>query len=225
LIGGGSKVKILSHQMNTTPRSIPLNFFGVPFGLLGLADCWLVAASFGLSSISPRCCSGWGWCAGSCSDRSSWGRLVLGPPLPAALMPTIAIEVAPAAVASFAVFVIDGHRVHSVVRLLAGYGLLMVIAQLRLLPAYLRLSFMPSCWAFTFAWAAVAFAGLSWLGVTHPVGWRVESYVALALISAFIGAIATRTAVALRRGQLLPAAVQTPPAAPDLHALKPIASA
>jgi len=31
------------------------------------------------------------------------GRLVLGPPLPAALMPTIAIEVAPAAVATFAV--------------------------------------------------------------------------------------------------------------------------
>ena len=35
--------------MRPTPRPIPLNFFGIPFGLLGLADCWLVAASFGLA--------------------------------------------------------------------------------------------------------------------------------------------------------------------------------
>jgi len=120
--------------------------------------------------------------------------------------------------------VINGQQVDTAVRLLAGYGLLMVIAQLRLLPAYLRLSFMPSFWAFTFAWAAVAFAGLSWLGVTHPAGWRVESYVALALISAFIVAIAVRTAIALRRGQLLPGAVTTTPTSPDLHAPEPVAS-
>jgi tellurite resistance protein len=131
------------------------------------------------------------------------GRLLLGPPLPVGLTPTIAIEVAPAAVATFAAFVIDGHRVDDLVRLLAGYGLLMVVAQLRLLPVYLRLSFMPSFWAFTFSWAAVAFAGLFWLGVTHPAGWRAASYLALAFISVFISAIAGRTTLALRRGQLL----------------------
>jgi tellurite resistance protein len=151
------------------------------------------------------------------------GRLILGPPLPAALTPTIAIEVAPAAVATFAVFLIDGHRIDAVVRLLAGYGLLMVIAQLRLLPAYLRLSFTASFWAFTFSWAAVAFAGVFWLGVTHPTGWRVEAYVALGLISAFIGAIAIRTGTALRRGQLLPAAATH--SAPDSPPLQPIGSA
>lgn len=118
------------------------------------------------------------------------GRLVLGPALPAVLTPTIAIEVAPAAVATFAVFAIDGHRVDTLVRALAGYGVLMVIAQLRLLPTYRRLSSMPSFWAFTFSWAAVAFAGLFWLGVTHPAGWRAESYLAVALISVLIGAIA-----------------------------------
>jgi tellurite resistance protein len=136
------------------------------------------------------------------------GRLVLGPSLPTPLMPTIAIEVAPAAVATFAAFVLDGHHVDTLVRGLAGYGLLMIVAQLRLLPAYRRLSFMPSFWAFTFSWAAVTFAGLFWLGVTHPTGWRAESYVALAIISAFIVAIAVRTVGALRRGQLLPASPQ-----------------
>jgi tellurite resistance protein len=317
--------------MYSASRSIPLNFFGIPFGLLGLADCWLVAATFHLASVTiGRALVGFavviwvvvvlshlrgmrarrvtlgdeladpiagpfaslavltpmlaaadalyplshtagsvvvdvlivatvvlaGWFTGQWIYRPleftkvhpgyflpsvaggfvasasagligqlglaqmlfgvglvSWivlgsivlGRLVVGPALPVALTPTIAIEVAPAAVATFAAFVIDGHRVDTAVRLLAGYGLLMVIAQVRLLPAYLRLSFMPSFWAFTFSWAAVTFAGLSWLGVTRPTGWRAESYVALALISAFIGAIAARTALALQRGKLLPA--------------------
>jgi tellurite resistance protein len=337
--------------MNTTARRIPLNFFSIPFGLLGLADCWLVAASFGLAPVAigrvlvavavivwfvvgcaqlrgmraHRITLGTqladpiagpfaslavivptlaaadalyplshatgtvvvdvlivatvllaGWFTGQWIYRPlelakmhpgyflpsvaggfvasasaalvgqrglgqmlfglglvSWltigsiilGRLILGPQLPAALTPTIAIEVAPAAVATFAWFVIDGHRVDTVVRLLAGYGLLMVVAQLRLLPAYRRLSFTPSFWAFTFSWAAVTFAGLFWLGVTHPTGWRAESYVALALISAFVGAVAVRTGVALRRGQLLPSAAAATPAAPDSPPLEPIASA
>src|ERR1700722_19905408 len=37
--------------MKTPARPIPLNFFAIPFGLLGLADCWLVAASFGLAPV------------------------------------------------------------------------------------------------------------------------------------------------------------------------------
>jgi tellurite resistance protein len=323
------------------PRPIPLNFFAIPFGLLGLADCWLVAANFDLAPVTVGrvvvavAVIAWivvgfthlrgvraqritlgdeladpiagpfaslavttpmlaaadalypldhsagvvvvdagivltvlvaGWFTGQWIYRPlefakvhpgyflpsvagglvasasaglvgqlglaqvlfglgivNWivlgsiilGRLLLGPPLAVALTPTMAIEVAPAAVATFAAFVMDGHRVNTVIRLLAGYGLMMVIAQLRLLPAYLRLPFMPSFWAFTFSWAAVTFAGLFWLGVTRPTGWRVESYVALALTSAFIGAIAVRTAVALRRGQLLPSPAMMMPAAPN----------
>jgi tellurite resistance protein len=133
------------------------------------------------------------------------GRLVLGPPLPGPLVPTIAIEVAPPAVATFAAFVIDGHRVDTTVQLLAGYGLLMVVAQIRLLPAYLRLRFMPSFWAFTFAWAAVAFSCMFWLGITHPAGWQAGCYLVLTLIFVLIGGIAVRTVIALARGQLWPA--------------------
>jgi tellurite resistance protein len=332
--------------MDATRRLVPLNVFGIPFGLLGLADCWLAAATSGLAAvvigrvlvavavivwavaltahlrgmrarritladeladpvagpfaslavITPMLAAAdalyplshtpgtvivdvliavtvvlAGWFTGQWIYRPlqltqvhpgyflpsvaggfaaaaaaglvgqtglaqmlfgvgllSWivlgsivlGRLVLGPPLPAPLIPTIAIEVAPAAVATFAAFVIDGHRVDTAVRVLAGYGLLMVVAQVRLLPAYRRLSFMPSFWSFTFSWAAVTFAGLAWLGVTHPTGWRPESYVALGLISIFIGAIAVRTAVGLRHGTFFPAA--TAPAAPvPLPTLEP----
>src|SRR5579875_1995234 len=70
------------------------------------------------------------------------GRLFFQPSLPAPLLPTLAIEVAPAAVASLAHFAQNGDRVDTVAAFLAGYGALMVLAQLRLLPAFLRLRFM-----------------------------------------------------------------------------------
>jgi tellurite resistance protein len=138
------------------------------------------------------------------------GRLLFRPLVPPALLPTYAIEVAPAAVASIAWFGLNGGRIDAVAALFGGYGLLMVVAQLRLLPAYLRLPFQPSTWAFTFSWAAVATAGLHWLQALHPAGASAWQYVLLAMITAFIGAIAVRTIVAIARGQLLP----KPPAAP-----------
>ena len=132
------------------------------------------------------------------------GRLLFRPMVPPGLLPTYAIEVAPAAVASIAWFGLNGGRVDTVAAVLGGYGLLMVLAQLRLLPAYLRLPFQPSTWAFTFSWAAVATAGVHWLQALHPAGATTWQYVLLAMITAFIGAIALRTVVAIARRQLLP---------------------
>jgi tellurite resistance protein len=138
------------------------------------------------------------------------GRLILGPPLPTPLAPTLAIEVAPAAVATFAAFSTFGPHVDTMVRIISGYGLLMVVAQIRLLVIYRRLSFMPSFWAFTFSWAAVGFATLAWLGITHTAGWRVFSYLVLAAVTILIAAIAARTIVAIRAGRLLPAVQPAP---------------
>ncbi|HEY0812964.1 MAG TPA: hypothetical protein VGE11_06755 [Pseudonocardia sp.] len=138
-------------------------------------------------------------------------RLLTRPLLPKPLFPTLAIEVAPAAVATQAYFAIQGDRVDMGAALLGGYGLLMVLAQLRLLPAYLKLPFMPSTWAFAFSWAAVTVAGLHWLHDTAPAGHSVYEYVLLAVITLFIGGIAVRTIVALAAGKLLPSA--PPPAA------------
>jgi tellurite resistance protein len=129
--------------------------------------------------------------------------------LPAALQPTLAIEVAPAAVASLAWFQINGHQIDVVMSFLAGYGLLMVIAQLRLLPAFLRLPFMPSTWAFTFSWSAVASMALIWLQEGEGAAYRVGQYLVLAVITLFVGGIAVRSVVAILRRQLLP----HPPAA------------
>jgi tellurite resistance protein len=131
------------------------------------------------------------------------GRLIFRPSLPDALLPTIAIEVAPPAVASLGYFALFGSRIDTVTALLGGYGLLMVLAQVRLLPRFRRLRFTPGFWAFTFAWAGVATAALRWLGWGHPVGEAVWTYLVLAAITGLVGAIAVRTVIALVRGTLL----------------------
>jgi tellurite resistance protein len=132
------------------------------------------------------------------------GRLIFRPPLPDALAPTMAIEVAPAAVASVAYLFSTGGRVDAFATILAGYGLLMVAAQLPLLPRYLRLKFSLSSWAFTFSWAAVASTALFWIASGHPAGDRLYSYLVLAAISLLVGGVAARTVLALARHQLLP---------------------
>ncbi|MEU2348745.1 hypothetical protein [Modestobacter sp. NPDC049651] len=141
------------------------------------------------------------------------GRLLFRPLLPGPLLPTMAIEVAPAAVASLAWFNLRGEDIDPIAAFLAGYGLLMVLAQLRLLPAYLRLPFMPSTWAFTFSWAAVATTGLVWLEATDVAGARAWQYVVVTAITLLIGGIAVRTVVALARRRFLPAP-PAPPVAP-----------
>jgi tellurite resistance protein len=142
--------------------------------------------------------------------------LILGPPLPQPLRPTLTIAVAPPGVASFAYFAIYGDHIDLFVAMIGGYGLLMALAQLRLVPMYLKLTFAPSFWAFAFAWSAVVFASMFWLHAGQPNGWRAYSYVLLAAISALVAAISARTVVAVWRRDLL--SVTPPPPSGDATA-------
>jgi tellurite resistance protein len=87
---------------------------------------------------------------------------------------------------------------------LAGYAVLMVLVQVRLLPLYARLSFTPGFWAFTFSWAAVAELALLWLRIERPAGEVVWAALAAGAVSLLIAAIAARSLVAIGRGQFLP---------------------
>ena len=142
-----------------------------------------------------------------------FSRLVFRPPLPDALAPTIAIEIAPASVASLAYFLSHGAHVSPVLTALAGYGLLMVIAQVPLLSRYMRLKFSLATWAFTFPWAAVASTVLFWIAAVHVTGGRVLAYLVLAALSVLVGAIAFRTVIAITEGGLLSQTVSVVPPA------------
>ncbi len=139
------------------------------------------------------------------------GRLFLGPRLPTHLVPTLAVEVAPSAVAGLAWFSLNGGRIDAVAHLLAGYGLFMVLVQLRLLPAFARLRFSVGFWAFAFPWSAVATAALHWIAGSRPVGSHLWAVLVLVAATLLVGAIAVRTVVELHRGTLFP---RDNPAAP-----------
>jgi tellurite resistance protein len=139
------------------------------------------------------------------------GRLLLRPMLPDPLVPTLAIEVAPAPVAILAIFAEYGPVINGVTEAIAGYGLLMALAQLRLLPAYRRLPFMSSFWAFTFSWAAAARVGIVWLQVLRPRGCRVGMDLILIAITALVVCIALKTVVGLVRGTYLPTTASPTP--------------
>jgi tellurite resistance protein len=143
------------------------------------------------------------------------GRLIFRPPLPDALAPTMAIEVAPAAVASVAYFFSHGAHITPFVTALAGYGLLMVVAQIPLISRYARLKFSLATWAFTFSWAAVASTLLFWIDAEHVTGGRAFAFLVLAAISVLVAAIAARTVVAISQGRLLPP-TKAPITAPSL---------
>ena len=138
-------------------------------------------------------------------------RLFFRPMLPPPLVPTLAIEFAPPAVAGVAYFTLTGGVVDVVAATLGGYAVLMAVVQLRFVPLYARLRFSPGFWSFTFSYAAGATVALLWITATEPAGARAYAAVVIVLITALIAAIAARTVVAAVRGQLLPQ--PRPPAA------------
>jgi tellurite resistance protein len=127
---------------------------------------------------------------------------------PVYFLPTLAIEVAPPAVAGIGYFALTGGRIDLPAQVLAGYLVLMIVVQIRLLPQFLALRFGPGFWAFTFSWAAAATDALEWITLRKPAGATVCAVVILAVITAFVGYVAARTVLVIARGQLLPPRAQ-----------------
>jgi tellurite resistance protein len=132
-------------------------------------------------------------------------RLFFQSGLPAGLVPTLAIEMAPPVVAGSAYFTLTGGRIDLLAYVLAGYAVLMVLVQVRLAPLYWRTPFAPSFWAFTFSYAAVASDAMCWIEFKHTTGGPILGFVLLAAITLLIGGIASRSLIAIRQGTFLPA--------------------
>jgi tellurite resistance protein len=131
-------------------------------------------------------------------------RLLFRPRLPAPLTPTLAIEVAPPALAGLAYLAITRGRVDAVALVFGGFTVLAVVVQLRLIPVYRRLSFGPAFWSFAFPYSAVATFALHWINYGKPAGHTVLAWVVLLAITVFIAALAAETAAALARHRFLP---------------------
>ncbi|MGS0684954.1 SLAC1 family transporter [Nakamurella sp. GG22] len=120
-------------------------------------------------------------------------RLFTQPALPTPLIPTMAIELAPPVVAGTAWFAINGNRPDSVAYLLAGYGILMVMMQFRLVSAYRRVPFGPGAWAYAFSYAAAVTVAVRWLAAAEVSQQLALAYALLALITLAIGLLLVMT--------------------------------
>ena len=133
-----------------------------------------------------------------------WTRLFFRTSLPAALLPTLAIELAPPAVAGAGYFALSGGAINFASRALGGFCVLMALVQLRFVPLYARLRFSPGFWAFAFAYAAAATYALLWIAFARPPSATGYAIAVVTLISLFLAALGARTVIAALRGQLLP---------------------
>jgi tellurite resistance protein len=150
-------------------------------GLLGAQG----AAVFGMRSLGWLCL-GLGIVGWLTLGSVIFDRLIFRPVLPVGLLPTLVIEVAPPAVAATAYLGLAGDRIDPIVLGLAGYGLMMVLMQLRFVPLYRRVPVFPGYWAFTFSWAAVCGLTVRWIAIRHPGSERLLAWLVVGAISAFI---------------------------------------
>lgn len=140
-------------------------------------------------------------------------RLVSQPMLPLKLRPTLAIELAPSAVAGNAWFAMHGGRADTVGAMIAGYGLLMVLVQLRLIPVYREVPFGPGSWAFAFSYLQAVAVTMHWLAAEQVPGRAALTWVALALATAGVVLLVVRTVGSLADGRFLPREPEPPAAA------------
>ena len=124
--------------------------------------------------------------------------------LPTALLPTMAILVAPPVVAGNAWFAINGDHADTLALGLAGYAILMITTQLGLIPAYRTAPFGPGWWSFSFPYAATVGNAITWLAVEHVNHQPLWTYLLLTVITTLIGYLAARTLIALARRTFLP---------------------
>jgi tellurite resistance protein len=144
-------------------------------------------------------------------------RLFTQPALPTPLIPTISIEVAPPVVAGAAWFQINGSQPDALALGLAGYAVLMVLVQFRLIPVYRRVPFGPGWWAFSFSYAAAFAVAIRWVAVEQVSQQRGLTYALLTVVTAGMASLVLTTVRRFMRGTFLPRTGAAPAATPELR--------
>lgn len=124
-------------------------------------------------------------------------RLALPPAMPAPLVPTLAIMIAPPAVASAAWLTISGGRPNQLFEGLTAMTAFMLLIQIMLLPRYRALPFSLGFWSFTFPAASVAALAITWLHLLQPPAWQAITVGVLAAVTALVVTIATKSILLL----------------------------
>jgi tellurite resistance protein len=138
-------------------------------------------------------------------------RLYTAATLPVALRPTLGIQLAPPAVGAVAWLAVNGGVPDMAAHILVGYGLMMALLLLRLLPWIMEQPFSVSYWGFTFGATALAIAPIRMAahGDTGAIALLAPYLFAAANI--VVGLIALGTLRLMLQGRLLPPPVTAVP--------------
>jgi tellurite resistance protein len=171
----------------------------IPVAVAGI-EAASAAGAAGWTTLA-RLCFGAGLIGWAAFGGLTLARQLLRPVLPAPLRPTLIIDAAAAAAVGAAYFSLHGSAdPGGLAYAVAGYGLVMALAQIRLMPRYLAAPFSPAAWVFVFAAAVAATDVLRWTAAT-PAGWRWPAWTVLAAASAVAAWVAARTAIAVVAAQ------------------------
>jgi tellurite resistance protein len=133
-------------------------------------------------------------------------RLYTVASMPAALRPTLGIQLAPPVVGGLAYLSVTPGAPDPLAYAMLGYGLLQALLMLRLLPWIRQQPFAPSYWAFTFG--ATSLASTALVMVERGTTGAVASIAPYTFIAAnlVVGLIAVATVRLMFQGRLLPKA-------------------
>lgn len=130
-------------------------------------------------------------------------RLVFHAPLPAKIVPTLFILIAPPAMAFLATMALGDGHLTPFARILFHFGLFLTLLLATLARTFLAVPFAVSWWAYTFPLDAIAVAALEY---AHASGGGAVltgiASVLLAVATLVVGLVLVRTALAMGRRQL-----------------------
>jgi len=140
-------------------------------------------------------------------------RLYTVETLPIALRPTLGIQLAPPVVSATSYLGINGGVPDMFAHILVGYGLMMGLLLLRLLPWIMEQPFSVSYWSFTFGATALAIAPIRMVGHGDTGAIALLAPYLFATANIVVGLIALGTLRLIVQGRLLPPPVASPPQA------------
>ena len=138
-------------------------------------------------------------------------RLYTVETLPVALRPTLGIQLAPPVVGAVAYLAINGGVPDMFAHILVGYGLMMALLLLRLLPWIMEQPFSVSYWGFTFGATALAIAPIRMVGHGDTGAIALLAPYLFAAANIVVGLIALGTLRLIVQGRLLPPVAAPPP--------------
>jgi tellurite resistance protein len=137
-------------------------------------------------------------------------RLYTVETLPVALRPTLGIQLAPPVVGTVAYLAINGGIPDMFAHILIGYGLMMALLLLRLLPWIMEQPFSVSYWGFTFGATALAIAPIRMVGHGDTGAIAMLAPYLFAAANIVVGLIALGTLRLIVQRRLLPQPVAAP---------------